>query len=111
MPNGAPRSYLPKKNDPALLLWHFEDPDFSAAFPALGQLLAAAQADGSPREGATLTLFSGEGRLKAVLTDKHTTQALWMTLQPGADVLGQVEAAIVSGKGEWKPSKVGWVKK
>lgn len=111
MPKGAPRSYLPARQDPALLMWHFESDEFRDRYEALYQLLACGQADGKPRVPATLTLFTGEGRLKCVLTDKHTEQGFWLALDASGDILAQINQALVDGKGEWRPSKLGWVKR
>jgi hypothetical protein len=107
----APVSFLPKKTDRQLLLWHFENDDFQGAYPALYQLLALAQDGQAPRDGATLTLFAGDGRLKAALTDKHTAQTLWMTLEGSRAVLDEIDRIIQSGRGEWRPMKAGWVKR
>lgn len=108
---GAPKCFLPRKADRQLTLWHFENDSFSTELPALYQLLAMAQADGGPREGATLTLFAGDLRLKAALTDKHTSQTLWLTLEGNADALREIDKLIAAGKGEWRPAKTGWQKR
>jgi len=104
----APKSYLPSKAAPSLLLWHWESEGWQKRYPALFQLLSLAQADGGPREGATLTLFTGEGRLKASLFDRHTEMTLWLTLEGQDDTLAEIDQLIRQGKGEWRKKREGY---
>jgi hypothetical protein len=95
-------SFLPTKQAPKTLPWLWANDDFEKKYPALYELLAAGLYEGEPRKGATVTLFVGDGRLKASVADRHTGNALWLTLEPFADVLAEIELAITSGKEAWK---------
>lgn len=100
-------SYLPPKAGPRNVTWLWSNEEWFAKFPALYELLASGIYEGDPRKPASLSLFVSEGRLKAVVRDRHTRQALWLTLEGNTDVISEIEALIVSGGGEWRPFKEG----
>jgi len=98
----AKKSYLPEKSAAKTVPWLWANDKFEEKYPALYELLAAGLYEGEPRKPATLTLYVLDGRLKAVLSDKHTGQALWLTLEPFDDVLAEVELRLTDGKEAWK---------
>lgn len=58
--------------------------------------------DGTARETGTLLLFAGEGRVKAMLKDRDRGLVCFFTCGAGEDLLGQLDALIGSGGGEWR---------
>lgn len=98
----AKKSFLPQRSQPSTLEWLWANKDFQDRYPALYELLAAGLYDGEPRKGATVTLFCVDGRLKACVADRHTEQALWITLEPFEDVLAEIELAVAKADQEWK---------
>jgi hypothetical protein len=99
------KSFLPTKSDPRVVEWLWANEQFQDKYPALFELLAAGLYEGSVRKGATVTLFCVDGRLKACVADRHTEQALWVTLEPFEDVLAEVELAVSNADAEWKATK------
>jgi len=95
-------SFLPQRSQPSTVEWLWANKDFQDRYPALYELLAAGLYEGQPRKGATVTLFCVDGRLKACIADRHTEQALWVTLEALTDVLAEVEAGVSSASQEWK---------
>jgi len=95
-------SYLPAKQGDRNVTWLWASDDWYAKFPALYELLASGIYEGDPRKPASLSLFVSEGRLKAVIRDRHTRQALWLTLEGSLDPIAEIEALIVAGGGEWR---------
>jgi len=98
------KTFIPAQKAKTTLEWMWANRAFENKYPALYELLACGLWDGEPRKGATLTLFVSDGRLKACLADRHTYQALWVTLEPFEDILAEVELAAASDKAEWKPT-------
>lgn len=101
----ARKTFLPSPVAPKTLEWLWANDKFAEKYPALYELLAAGTLEGDPRTGATVTLFVGDGRLKASIVDRQTDQALWLTLEPFDDVLAEMELAITSGKEAWKSTR------
>lgn len=100
-------SFLPKKDAGKAVEWLWCNDGFMAKYPALYELLAVGMYEGEPRKGATITLFCGDGRLKACIADRETAQGIWLALEPFEDVLAELELAIASGKVEWRGLKKG----
>lgn len=96
------KSYLPEKAGPRVVPWLWANDEWHDKLPALYELLAAGLYAGEERKPATLTVFVSEGRLKACIRDRHTKQALWITLEGGLNLTEEVEHAIQSGSGEWR---------
>jgi len=96
------KTFLPSRSSPATVEWLWANKQFQERYPALFELLAAGLYEGEPRKGATVTLFCVDGRLKACIADRHTEQALWVTLEPFDDVLAEVELAVSKAEAEWK---------
>jgi len=102
-------SYLPQRRNLENLVAHWEDDTgrFCERYPALYNLLSAAKLDGKYRPGARLTLFCDSGRLKASVWDECTQQSWYCTLEPAEDVLGEIEALLQAGRGEWRAKRNG----
>jgi len=98
----ARKSHLPARHVPKTLEWLWANEDFEERYPILYELLAAGMYEGEPRIGATLTLFVTDGRLKASISDRQTEQVLYLTLEPLADVLGEVEVLLAKNGDGWK---------
>lgn len=100
--------HLPRKKSLDELVCHWEDDGtFCQRYPALYQLLSCAKDGQKFRPGARLTFFCDTGRLKASIWDEHTQQAWYCTLEPGEDVLAEIEAMLQAGKGEWRAKRTG----
>jgi hypothetical protein len=99
------RSYLPDRSSPKTVAWLWANDDFQERYPALFELLAAGLFEGEPRKGATVTLFCVDGRLKACIADRHTDQALWVTLEAATDCIAEIEMAVQTASDEWKSTK------
>jgi hypothetical protein len=106
----AKRSFLPTKSSPRTVEWLWANTSFQDKYPAVYELLASGLAEGEVRKGATITLFCVDGRLKACIADRHTENALWITLEPFEDVLGEIEVAVAKADAEWKSTHKGGVK-
>lgn len=59
--------------------------------------------DGLP--AMTLMVFAKDGKLKAMLSSRESLRGWSCSLEPSDDVLGAVEAAMATGKGEWFTKK------
>jgi hypothetical protein len=59
--------------------------------------------DGLP--AMTLMVFAKDGKLKAMLSSRESLRGWSCSLEPTSDVLGAVETAMASGKGEWFTKK------
>jgi len=82
--------------------------DIVSRFPALWEYLSLDRwEDGKKREVSSLTLFWGDGRLKAALNDKANGRVLFSAGTSLSDLLVSLEAALVSGDAEWKVSAAG----
>jgi hypothetical protein len=100
-------SALPSKAGPKVVPWLWANDAWQEAYPALYELLAAGLYEGEQRKPATLSIFVSEGRLKACVRDRHTKQALWLTLEGNIDLIREIEDAITSSAGEWRAFRSG----
>jgi len=98
----ARKSHLPERHVPKTVEWLWANEGFEQRYPILFELLAAGLYEGEPRVGATLTLFVSDGRLKVSLSDRHTEQVLYLTLEPFDDILAEVEVLLAKGGDAWK---------
>jgi hypothetical protein len=103
-PFDAVEGVLPgtRETEGAPLPFHLDDGPFVRRFPCLAYLLACPQDGLKPRQGATVTMFAEQGRLKIALVDRHTNQTGMLTLSQEADPLEQVEDALSGRRVEWR---------
>lgn len=103
----AKPSFLPSREQGKTIEWLWAHDGFVAKYPALYELLASGMFEGEPRKGATVTLFCGDGRLKACIADRETGNGMWLDLEPFEDILAELELLITSGKHQWRSLKKG----
>lgn len=103
----AKPTFLPSRESGKTIEWLWCNEAFVAKYPALYELLAAGMFEGEPRKGATITLFCGDGRLKACIADRETGQGVWLALEPFEDILAELELAVAGGTVEWRSLKKG----
>jgi len=103
----AKPSFLPKRESGKTVEWLWCNDGFQTKYPALYELLAVGLYEGEPRKGATITLFCGDGRLKACVADRETGQALWLALEPFEDVLAELELLVAAGTQQWRALRKG----
>lgn len=61
--------------------------------------------DGTPRVTATLLCFVEDGLVKLCLSDRAEGRALWMTGDTVEAACTSLEAALASGRADWRQSK------
>jgi len=84
-------------------LWHNEG--FRDRYPCLFEFLACGDFEGEERKGGSISLFTGQQRLKVCFLDKHTQLAFYAPVNGSDDLLAELEA-ILSGEHEaWQPVK------
>lgn len=80
-----------------------DDKRLADAYPAVhGYLTRSEFDDGTKRMTSSLTLFSDDGTLKAVLNDREAGESLWVTAAGLAGLLGALESHLQHGTGEWR---------
>lgn len=57
------------------------------------------------RETGTILVFADAGRVKVMLNDRDGARVAFLTLGPTADLLGAIEAALLSGETDWRPAR------
>lgn len=60
---------------------------------------------GSPRRTGTITVFSEDGRFKAVLNDRQSGSACFVTSDSALGLLDAAEVILADGKGDWRTKK------
>lgn len=99
-------SWVPsKKATPRIPEWHWSDDEFRAEYPAVYHLLAQGRLEGVYRPGGSVTIFADDQRLKAVISDKHTEQYLFLTLDAAKGLWEQLEAYLRHHQDEWRTRK------
>lgn len=100
---GSP--FIPKRKNLADVVTHYEDAEFSQAYPALYALLCHAKVDGQYRAGARLSIFADDGKLKASVWDPGSSQVWFATLDGFQGALEAIEGLLAAGRGEWRERK------
>jgi hypothetical protein len=81
---------------------YLERDAWAERFPRCYALFAESKGHETPfRFPATLTVFVDGGRLKAVWSDKSTSQSLFLTLDPEGGFWEQMEAYLRDHSDEW----------
>jgi len=99
------RSYLPRRTEQAVGEPWFEDAFMGEHMPALYELLARSEEGGKARQGATLSLYGEQGRLKVCINDRHTGMLWFATLGTAEALLETLNTMLVEGRGEWRKGK------
>lgn len=82
------------------------DEDLAAMYPAVHEYITECLwDDGRQRQTATMTLFAEDGLFKVCLSDRATERVLWASGTTLLEVMADLEAALVSGKAEWRKAK------
>lgn len=101
----AELSFVPSTTSGPAPDYGFESDGFRQSCPRCYALLAKQVQAGKPRDTATIRFFADAGRLKVAVNDRQTGQTFWTTLDATLDPFVELEAALVSGKGEWRKDK------
>jgi len=95
--------YLPRKpEEKAPSESHWQAPEFAKNYPAVHSLLATALQDGEDREGATITLYADQNRLKFCISDRHTGQSLFGTLDDVEALWKSIEGYVLAHRDDWR---------
>jgi len=79
------------------------DSDFAGSYPFLHTFLTAVvDDDGKARRTATLMLFAEDCRFRAVLHERQHGLSLWRDAEEVKACLDGLEAALASGRAEWR---------
>lgn len=99
-------SWVPsKKATPRIPEWHWSDDEFKQEYPAVYHFLAQGRLEGIYRPGGSITVFCDDQRLKAVVSDKHTEQYLFLTLDVSKSFWEQIEGYLRNHSDEWRTRK------
>lgn len=69
-------------------------------------LTAETWEDGSPRTTGSVSIFSGDGVLKAVLKDRDAQQCLWVAAPSLTKLFAVLEASLTSPSADWRMERV-----
>lgn len=83
-----------------------DDAETKGLFPTLWDYMTQDRwDDGSPRETASLLIFTQDGMLKAMLRDRENGQCLWTAGVSVATVMFQLDAALNDPNADWKADR------
>jgi hypothetical protein len=92
--------------DGEMVLVEMVDPGFTHPYPALAEFLSAeAWDDGSPRETATMFLFTQRGRWKCMLKCRASQRISFWTASTLEELFMVMESALQDDTVDWKADR------